>query len=115
MKSVVSVGELEFESEVLAAKGLVLVDFTAKWCAPCRALEPIVEHIASHGRVKVVRVDGDDAPLLSARYHVRAFPTLVVFDAGREVARHVGLTSMTRIESLLANARSEASSELGLP
>lgn len=97
------VTEQSFDAEVLRAKGTVMVDFTAEWCGPCRALEPLLHQVAveNEGRVKVTSVNGDTWPELAARYGVRGFPTVVVFENGVEVGRQIGLTSKSRLLSLL--------------
>ncbi len=100
------IDERQFAARVLNADLPVLVDFTTTWCGPCRALAPILDQLqaSAAGRFTVVKVDGDACPALAARHGVRAFPTMVVFHAGREVARHTGLTSATRIQAMLASA-----------
>jgi len=98
-----AVNELSFDDEVLKASVPVLVDFTAAWCAPCRALKPMLSELASElrGRLEVVTVDGDESPGIAQRYGVRGFPTLIVFSAGHEVARSLGLTSKAKLLKLL--------------
>lgn len=97
------VNELNFEQLVVASPLPVLVDFTAAWCAPCRALSPIVERMAAQlaGRVRVCSVDADECPNLASRFGIRAMPTLVVFHRGREVSRRIGLTNEEGIRKLL--------------
>ena len=94
----------DFNADVLAADVPVLVDFSTRWCSPCRTLEPILEQLleAGAGRYRIVQIDAEDHPDLAARLHVRAFPTMIVFTAGREVARHVGLTNAKRIRGMLS-------------
>ena len=96
--------ELNFASTVLEVPGISLVDFTATWCPPCRALSPIVVGIAAEmrGRVAVGCVDTDANPDLAARFRIRGLPTLIVFRDGREVARRTGLTTAEVIRALLA-------------
>jgi thioredoxin 1 len=107
MKSdkVIPVDEQSFRAEVLESTGPVLVDVGAQWCPPCRALEPIVAAIAAEyeGRLKVVAVDSDQCPTLGASLGIRANPTLIVFDGGREIRRHVGLTSRPKVVALFAD------------
>ena len=93
-----------FEQEVLAADVPVLVDFTAPWCAPCRALTPILREIAVEGagRFRVATVDGDACPDIATRFGVKAFPTIIAFRGGKEIARQVGLTSRERLLKMVA-------------
>lgn len=93
------VDENSFNAEVLTSAQPVLVDFSAVWCAPCRALAPIVEKLSAEwaGRVKVVTLDVDDNPTLTARYGVMSIPALILFKNGQPVARLNGLTSREKI------------------
>ncbi len=101
---VIEVDDGSFEAEVLAADVPVLVDFGARWCPPCRALEPIVKRLASEsaGRVKVVTVDTDASPLTARRYGVKAVPTVMVFRNGEKTALHLGATTREKLLELLA-------------
>jgi thioredoxin 1 len=102
---VLELNDLNFESSVLSVAGPVVVDFTAAWCAPCRALSPVLERFASQTKNVVVgSVDADAYPDLSSRYGVRALPTIVVFAGGKEVTRRVGLTNDEGIRKLVAAA-----------
>lgn len=96
-------GEDDFEAEVVRSAVPVLVDFTTAWCPPCRQLAPILHKLAEEhaGRVKVVNVDGDAQAPLAARLRVRGFPTVVAFAGGREVGRHLGLTTRDRLLQLV--------------
>jgi thioredoxin 2 len=80
-----------FDAEI-AASVLVLVDFWAPWCGPCRMVSPAVERIGreSAGHLKVVKLNVDEAPAIAARYDVRGIPLLVLFRDGAEVDRLVG-------------------------
>jgi thioredoxin 1 len=92
-----------FDAEVLAAEVPVLVDFTAAWCPPCRALMPILNRIAADhaGRLAVRTVDGDVESALAARFKIKAFPTVIAFAGGKEVGRHVGLTTREKLLGML--------------
>ena len=82
-----------FAREVLGSDVPYLLDFGAVWCAPCSALEPILEELAreQHGRLRVGKIDIDDSPLIASQLGIRGAPTLVLFRSGREVARRLGL------------------------
>jgi thioredoxin 1 len=82
----------EFEQEVLKAEGLVLVDFWATWCPPCRRLAPTVEAVAADyaGRLTVAKVDVDESPELAQRYGIQSIPTLILFRDGKPVDKRLG-------------------------
>ena len=111
-EKVQQLNELDFASAVLQHPGTVLVDFTAKWCSPCKALSPVVARIAEEmsGQVAVASVDADDSPGLATTFQIRGLPTLVVFQGGKEIARRVGLTNEAGVRALLgpALARTDA-------
>jgi thioredoxin 1 len=102
-KNVQSFTDVNFESDVLGSGTPVLVDFTATWCGPCKALAPIVEKLADEyeGKVRVGKLDIDDAPATAAKYGVRSVPTVMVFKNGQKVAQHVGLTNRDKLVALL--------------
>ena len=85
--AVMKVNKESFETEVLKAEGMVLVDFFADWCGPCKMLSPIVDDI------KVCKINVDEEPELAMRYNVMSIPTLVVIQNGEEVNKSVGLVS----------------------
>jgi putative thioredoxin len=105
-----------FEQEVLeASKSLpVVVDFWAPWCGPCRALGPIIEKVAGEleGRVKLVKVDSDENPELSAAFGIRSIPNVIAFKDGRPAAQFLGAQPEAQvrafIEKLLPSAAEQA-------
>jgi len=92
MSELHTVTDATFASEVEASAGLVLVDFTATWCGPCRIVRPILEQLEKEyaGRLRIVAVDADENPRTVARYGVRSMPTIAFFRDGVEVDRVVG-------------------------
>ncbi|HWK27604.1 MAG TPA: thioredoxin family protein [Solirubrobacter sp.] len=90
-----------FTAEVLEAEEPVLVDFTAAWCPPCRAMDPI---LASLTAVRVVSVDVDEQTQLAAQWGVLSMPTLLLFRNGAPVAKLVGARSRRKLELELQEA-----------
>jgi thioredoxin 1 len=101
---VMEVDDSSFEREVLSAEVPVLVDFSAAWCGPCRALTPIVEQISveAAGKAKVVMVDTDASPETAKRYGIRGVPTVLVFRNGEKTGQHVGLATKDKLLQLLS-------------
>jgi thioredoxin 1 len=100
---VLNVGDGDFEKEVLKSDQPVLVDFWATWCAPCRAIAPAVEELASQykGKVKVAKVNIDDNQDTPQAYGIRSIPTLLVFKGGKVVEQIVGAVPKSKIEAAL--------------
>lgn len=92
MSNVAHVTEQAFENEVLKSKIPVLVDFFTTWCGPCKALAPVVDELAAEmsGKLKVVKVDLDEAMELAASLGITSVPTLVLFKDGQEATRRLG-------------------------
>ncbi len=99
----VEITDTNFESEVLKSNTLVLIDFWATWCAPCRALAPTIDAIADEykGRVKVGKLDVDSNGSTSARFNVRGIPTLLVFKDGQVKEQIVGAVDKSVIAKAL--------------
>jgi thioredoxin 1 len=95
--------DMNFENEVLQSGETVLVDFTAAWCGPCKRLAPIVEEVAeaTKGKVKVGKLDIDEAPITASKLGIRSVPTLIVFKDGKAAGQHLGLTTKAKILDLV--------------
>jgi len=92
MANLVQVNDDAFDAEVLKSPLPVLIDFWAPWCAPCRAIGPVVEELAAQyaGQLKVVKMNVDDNPQTPARYSVRSIPNLIVFKNGEVKDQLIG-------------------------
>lgn len=82
-----------FDNEVIKSSIPVLVDFWAPWCAPCRAIAPILDELASEfpGKVKIAKVNTDENQQLAMQYNVFSIPTLMLFQNGQVVEQFVGV------------------------
>jgi thioredoxin 2 len=98
----VDTSESSFDEEVTASVP-VLVDFWAPWCGPCRMVSPLVEQLGSEhaGRLKVVKLNTDEAPNVSMRFSVQGIPLLVLIKDGSEVDRLVGAVPLERLRQWL--------------
>ena len=98
--------EQDFGKTLTAAQGLVMVDFWAEWCGPCRAIAPVLEEMAeaSEGRVTLMKVNVDENPGLAARYGIRSIPTILFFKEGALVDRVVGAAPRAVLQDVV-NAR----------
>ena len=96
---ITKLSDATFQTDVLDTASLVLVDFTAVWCGPCKMLEPIVKQLASdwQGVVKVVKLDVDENPGLAMQYQVMGVPTLILFKKGQPVERVTGYQPKDRL------------------
>ena len=96
----------EYKNEILKSDKLVLIDFFATWCGPCKMLSPVIEQIAEeHTEVEVVKVDVDKVPELAVSYNVVSIPTLVFLKDGNLVKQSVGFSSKTEIEKMIEECR----------
>ncbi len=108
---VVDAGDAAFEQEASASVP-VLVDLWAPWCGPCRMVSPALERLAQKyaGRLKLVKVNVDEAPRTARRFDSRSIPTLAILRDGREVDRTVGAAPEPRIDAWLSRHIEEAAS-----
>lgn len=98
--SEVILNESNFEEEVLKAEKSVLVDLFATWCGPCQMLSPVIEELAKKhsDKIKVGKLNVDDAQMLAVKYGVLSIPTLIVFKDGEVQKTVVGFHSLEELE-----------------
>ena len=103
------VNDTDFAAEVAA--GVVLVDFWAPWCGPCRMQGPILDQVGAkmQGRAKVVKVNVDEAPVTASRYGIRSIPTLAVFKDGDALGALMGVQQEALLISTLERALNDES------
>jgi thioredoxin 1 len=106
MAEISDVTDATFESEVLKSETPVLVDFWAEWCAPCRAISPIVKEIAADNgdKLKVVKINIDESPQTPGTYGVRSIPTILMFKDGQVVSQLVGARPKGDFQEMVDNA-----------
>lgn len=89
----IEVNDEDFKKEVLESKGLILVDFWAPWCMPCRMLAPTIEEIAKEmeGKIKVCKMNVDENVQYPQQYGIMSIPTVMLFKDGQAVETMIGL------------------------
>ena len=100
VKMEVTVNDANFKKEVLESDIPALVDFWAEWCGPCLMVAPVVEEIAKEykGKLKVCKVNVDEAPNTASKYGIMSIPTLAIFKNGKVVDKVVGTLPKTELE-----------------
>ncbi len=104
MADLLAVSDDTFEREVLQSATPVLIDFWAPWCAPCRAIAPVVEELAGEyaGKLKVVKMNVDDNPRTPMKYGVRGIPNLIIFESGQVKEQIVGAVPKSQLVQAVA-------------
>lgn len=96
----------DFDAEVLKAEGLVLVDFFAEWCGPCKMLAPIIDALSESAQgVKIGKINVDESPETARKYGVMSIPTLIFFKGGEVMEQMVGMKSQADLEAKIAELK----------
>jgi thioredoxin 1 len=103
MSKTITITDATFDEQVRHSHRPTLVDFSATWCPPCRAMEPVLEQLAARyaGEVAVGKLDIDANPRTAVEYGVQSIPTLILFDRGQMLQRLVGVQHREILEGLL--------------
>lgn len=90
-------------NELIQGEQPVLVDFSAEWCGPCKMMAPILREVAPRleGKIRIIKVDIDQAPSAAARFNVRSVPTLMLFRKGQVLWRQSGVMPAKELENML--------------
>jgi thioredoxin 1 len=106
MSNLIHSNDINFDKDVIESDKPVLVDFGATWCSPCKQQLPILEQFAElhKDEIKVVSLDTDESPIVTAKFNVKGVPALLLFKEGRKVGSKVGLTSKAGLEKFLTES-----------
>ena len=101
--SIVNATDASFDAEVLGSDEVVLVDFWATWCGPCKAIAPVLDELSAEyeGKARIVKIDVDQNPNLAAQYGIRSIPTLFVFKNGEKVDATMGMQPKAQLTALI--------------
>ncbi len=100
---IIHLSDASFDTDVLKAEGLVLVDFWAEWCGPCKMIAPILDEIATEfaGKLTIAKLNIDENPGTAPKYGIRGIPTLLLFKGGEVAATKVGALSKGQLKEFL--------------
>ncbi|MEE8329825.1 MAG: thioredoxin [Thermodesulfovibrionia bacterium] len=101
--AVASISKESWDKDILQSQDVIMVDFWAVWCSPCKMISPIVEELAKdyEGKAKFFKINTDENPDLASRYKIRGIPTLMFFKKGQLVDQVVGVVPKTQLKEKL--------------
>nr|7OOL_A Chain A, Thioredoxin [Candidatus Photodesmus katoptron]7OOL_B Chain B, Thioredoxin [Candidatus Photodesmus katoptron] len=102
-KKILQLTDDSFELNVISASGVVLVDFWAEWCSPCKSISPIIDEISIEyaDKLTVGKLNIDQNPVVPTKYGIRSIPTLLLFKSGEVIATKVGALSKAQLREFL--------------
>jgi thioredoxin 1 len=102
-EGIVEATTTNWEAEVINAQGLVMIDFWAAWCGPCRMISPTVEELAKEytGKVKVMKLNTDENSEIASRYKIMGIPTIMFFKGGAKMDQIVGVVPKQQLKAKL--------------
>ncbi|MCR3755594.1 MAG: thioredoxin 1 [Sodalis sp. Psp] len=102
-EKIIHLSDDSFKKDILQSKGLILVDFWAQWCGPCKMISPILTEIADEfdGKLTIAKLNIDENPATAPKYGVRSIPTLLLFRDGKVVATKIGVLSKEQFKEFL--------------
>ena len=108
---VAQVDTANWDKEVIQSSDLVMVDFWAVWCGPCQMVAPIVEELAKEysGKLKVMKLNTDEAPEVAGRYQIMSIPTILFFKNGQPVEKLVGARPKPQFKQIIDSLLSQHS------
>jgi thioredoxin 1 len=99
-EGVIEVNSAKWEDEIIKAQGLVVIDFWAAWCGPCRMISPTVEELAKEysGKIKVAKINTDENPDIASTYKIMGIPTIMFFKDGKKIDQVVGVVPKQQLK-----------------